>query len=1048
MAKKLILLLLIIPIVVMILLFAASQTVANLVDVHVEKIEIVSDTEFIYLDLDSGEKYSLEYVITPTGAKNKDIYVSTTEYGEAPLATFDFDIQDGKILITPLTTGSAVVTLTTVDRAKYDTITIHVTSRKLQAIEASISSNVLTLGGKDGEDTAQITTTFLPQNPSNTVLYYIVPEEGKNVVSVSEDGLVRAIGYGQTTITVVSAADESITDTIDVAVELAGTMEFSDKNLSTAEGEGNIIISVVSPEALTHDKLFYKFFDANGNEIPNANDIIEAWLEISDESANDIRKAALKFRFKDESFVGDVTVEVTLMLGDDTVTQSCKISKVNSIDAHFNKTGTVGMLVGQTSSLSFTLTPADAKVKYGDLKYPTDLVDVIRTGNTLIVTAKNKLGVAEIELTILNTLDASDSVTIKATVEIGPEHIDINGVSGPYGDENRFVLGGYKYTGVDANGMPQQLIGTDVHALAYTLSTATSGYDYAKNIEWYSSSANVTINPQTGVITFTGNGEEMEDVAFRVRYRYGDKVLEAQAAFTIRCVKNGINVYNYAELYSATKATDYSIVLQRDITDDFGVINGNYVLESQQLYDTIHTTYDDTYYKNAGKENEATVKVLLSIRNDLYGNGHAISANNVTHKQGDMDNAIPPEGALFQGPLEFVKLDQGAANYASVKAQDNICFALYEGVTVTNVELRGYDFKDTSSGSLNLVELNWVGTTVEVLGDDVTIAYSRLSNGRTVLRAFGDINDPTKDIHLTITNSIMSQAREFIMRVGSNQFINSKDPAAGSDFNSESIPLPTNQAYQSKYDVSKLPFNKSNAYGFDVKKKYYQYTQEQKDAYDEAFINTFITVRDSVFQDAGIFAIGMDAHFAGGMLHNGSAVFPGTVGIEPWYNLAKTSYGAKLTFEGTVKLYNWKALNDVDSSTLIDTAGNWGPNGVNDMTLYLKDMLANVQSGGKYPYITTEYNGEEYVHAGIAFFGGGKNYCVFDSTSETAAELSTYDISLDEAGRGELGKAGGDEKFYFFIYDKDPTKSNAFTPEDQERILNSKDAYDFIKRKA
>ena len=165
MAKKLILLLLIIPIVVMILLFAASQTVANLVDVHVENIEIISDTEFIYLDLDSSEKYALEYVITPTGAKNKDIYVSTTEYGEAPLATFDFDIQDGKILITPLTTGSAVVTLTTVDRAKYDTITIHVTSKKLQAIEASISSNVLTLGGKDGEDTAQITTTSCHKTP-------------------------------------------------------------------------------------------------------------------------------------------------------------------------------------------------------------------------------------------------------------------------------------------------------------------------------------------------------------------------------------------------------------------------------------------------------------------------------------------------------------------------------------------------------------------------------------------------------------------------------------------------------------------------------------------------------------------------------------------------------------------------------------------------------------------------------------------------------------------------------------------------------------------
>ena len=1046
MAKKLILLLLIIPIVVMILLFAASQTVANLVDMHVDNIEIIGDSEFVYLDLDSREAYTLEYVVTPTGAKNKDIYISTTEYGEAPLATFNFEVQDGKVIITPLTAGSAVVTLTTVDRAKYDTVTIHVTSKKLQAIESTISSSVLTLGGDDGKDTAQITTTFLPQNPSNTVLYYIVPEEGKNVVSVSEDGLVRAVGYGQTTITVVSAADESITDTVDVAVELAGTMALSDKNVSTSEGEGSIVVSIVSPEALTQDKLTYKFFDEDGNEIPNSNGIIEAWIEIDGEAdSNGVRKAALKFRFVDKDFVGDVTIEVTLTLGEETVTQSCKISKVDSIDAHFNKDKTVGLLVGQTSSLSFTLTPSDAKVTYGEPKYPTDLLNVVRTGNTLIVTAKDKLGVAEIEITIFNKLDDSDSVTIKATVEIGPEQIDIKGVSGPYGYENLFTLGRYKYNGVDANGLPK-LTDVNVHALGFQLSTTAGGYDYAKNIEWYSSSDKVTINPQTGTISFADDAAEVEVVDFRVRYHYGDQVLESKAPFKIRCVKNGINVYNYADLYSATKATDYSIVLQNNVVEDFGYINGAYVLESQGLYQTIHTTYDDTYYENIGRENEATVKILLEFRNDLYGNGYAISANNVTHKLGEMENSVRPEGTLFQGPLDFVKLDQGAANYASVKAQDNICFALYEGVTVTNVELRGYDFKDTSSGSLDLRELNWVGTTVEVFGDNVTIAYSTLINGRTVLRAFGDINDPTKDSHLTVTNSILAQAREFIMRIGSNQFIDGKDPVGNNAFTPESIPFPNTEAYQSKYNVSKLPFNKSNAYGFDVKKKYYQYTQEQKNAYDEAFINTFVTVKDSAFQDSGIFAIGMDSHFAGNMLHRGQSVFPGTAGIDPWHDLAKTSYGAKLTFEGTVRLYNWKKLNDVDSTTLIETAGNWGPKGANDMTLYLKDMLDNVQKDGKYPYITTDYNGEKYVHAGIAFFGGGKNYCVFDSTSEIVAELSTYDISLSDSGRGELDMAAGNEKFYFFIYDKDPTKTNAFTPEDQERILASEGAYDFIKR--
>ena len=114
MAKKLILLLLIIPIVVMILLFAATQTLSNLVEVPVTGIDIIGTDEFVYLDMDKEETYTIEYAVYPTTAKNKNVSVSTEAFGDEPLASFDFTIEDGKVTVIPTSAGAARVVLTTV----------------------------------------------------------------------------------------------------------------------------------------------------------------------------------------------------------------------------------------------------------------------------------------------------------------------------------------------------------------------------------------------------------------------------------------------------------------------------------------------------------------------------------------------------------------------------------------------------------------------------------------------------------------------------------------------------------------------------------------------------------------------------------------------------------------------------------------------------------------------------------------------------------------------------------------------------------------------
>ena len=93
--------------------------------------------------------------------------------------------------------------------------------------------------------------------------------------------------------------------------------------------------------------------------------------------------------------------------------------------------------------------------------------------------------------------------------------------------------------------------------------------------------------------------------------------------------------------------------------------------------------------------------------------------------------------------------------------------------------------------------------------------------------------------------------------------------------------------------------------------------------------------------------------------------------------------------------------------------------------------------------------GEQYVHGGIVFFGGGKNYCVFENNGQSftgllaqgsTAQFGNYTISLKDVEMELLEKAAGDNPFYFSLYDS----TSAFTPETQEIILKEASAYNCI----
>ena len=962
MTKKLILLILALPLLLMIILFTATDTVSRDIDVPVSSINIFGD-EIVYLDLDRGETYEIEYAVYPTTAKNKEVVFSYAPVGEDEAAELSYS--DG--ILTPLSAGISKVYLTTVDGGFKDSFIVEVSATALTDIEASAENTSLTVGQR-----ISVTAKIYPENAHDAVLSYSSSDE--SVVKVSAAGLVSAVGRGEASVRVFSESNPTVYDEIAFTVKNADKLDLSASNISLKGNTGSFSLSV---DTDTEYSVSHAFFDKNGIAIDGV--IRAAVSELDTERG----LYTFAFTFTDEAYIGDIVAKITLTDGTGSVTKECLISKVNKLEASFSHEGAFGISASQSSALTLTVTPEDAEVSISVSQNNANISYKV-IGNRIIVTGI-KSGVTKITAVLY---DGDESATVSTFVAVKPKSLTVLENAATFGIEDIFTVGKYSSAGSVSE------------FYFHTSSPTEAGEGFAENLSWITSDPAVSVSAD-GLLSFEDSFTGTVDIKASFSY---DGVTLSSSPMTVRCVGDGINVYNYKDLLTATRA-ERPAVLQASIKDDFGYENGN------PVYTEIETTYDKTYYKNLSSD-DTKVKVLIEFKNDLYGNGFVINAHNLAYGLDDTDQLR--RDALFRGPKNFVAMSEGEGSAVSVKAQDNICFALYEGVKVINAELRACDL-DAVGGSYDLTDLTYVGTTVEVLGDGVSIEYSRLTNGRTVLRVFGDANDPAKTVNLTVKNTVLSGAREFLLRMGSNCFVD------GTEDNIS----PT------------LPGDKGSDY--KTKASYNTFTDEAKAEYDESFIKTFVTLENSVFKDTGIFAVAIDAHFSGPALYDGSKL-GSTLGslIGSWKNLAKTSYGAKLTLKGDVRFYNWTDIEKVDSSSIIEIVGK---SNYENMKIDVKKMVLDASEKEAFGDIIYDDLDTKYVHAGITFIGGGKNYGVVDLGSYSSHSFSVYEVSFDDIDRPELAIAAGSESFYFHVYDA-TTKS--FLPEDQKRLLASGEAYDCI----
>lgn len=1009
MTKKILLLVLSLPLILMICLFTTSNTVSLAISIPVDDIKITSE-KIVYLDMSQNETYKVEYEITPLNAANKKVSFKTQKVEGQKEATLEF--KDGTII--PKTSGTVDVLVTTVDGGHFDKLRVIVSSTSIEEIKSTVSKNQIYVG-----DDIDIVNEFIPNTTANKTVKY--ESSDLNVLEVDSNGNVKGVGKGTAKIKVISNANPEVYDEVEIIVLNKDLMDLSYIN-KTWNDSVKINISVDSKNV--NYNISTKVFI---NNIEQTNPQIQI-KDVENEEGKHI--ATFKF---DEGFVGKVKIEFTIVtsLGL-TLTKTCEIEKVKEVDVSFNQTEIPSFVQGTKGTLAFALSPSDAindvNVKCKVSANNDNVVPTLEYGVLLIDAKKAGITTITFEIEVDGILNSTKSASIDIVVK--PSTINISESANSYGDEQLLTIG---RTDINYN------VSTFKFNLSYNNSNKVDS-TFLENISWVSSDEAVIIN-KNGELQIID--EKFEGIV-EIYALYSYKTFKQQSApFSIRCVGNGINVDCYEDLLKASKE-ELPIILHNNIVDDFGYCKDGTKMSLDKVFTTIQTTYDKTYYENlynngllnTSLEEACSVKVLLSFKNAVYGNGNVINAHNIAYGL-DNTGSLKDE-ALFRGPLNFVAVTETGASAVSVKGQDNICFALYEGASLNNIKLKGCTLDSGKSDKLELNDLTYVGTVVEVLGDNVSVNYCRISNGRIIMRIFGDVSDPEKVINVDINNSILSSAREFIIRMGSNCFVQgTKNNTSPFIDPNDRLTFPNYMSYSEKSD-------------------------DAKDSYDEKYIKTFVNVKNCAFKDCGIFTFGLDSHFSGELLANGRDYvkdMPSLKSLQelfiPWYDLAKTSYGAKLTFEGDVRIYDWKKVDSIDSSTLIDISIK---NGKFDdifkrLTFDVKELVNIAGSKENFKDIIVNYNGgtydgdgEKYVHGGIAFFGGGKNYCCFeDNRTEPKYTLNGYTVSLADVDSSYLNLAAGNESFYFLLHD---ANEKNFTPAKQDEILaNDATAFDFVFKK-
>lgn len=1014
MKYKIITFLMIVPLVLMICIFSVAKVVSLNVPIAVTGIQIVNQ-QLEVLDINDYGIFKVKTTVMPTNASNKKLIYSTASIDGERLAKVRIS-DDGTL--TPLSVGYVKITVTSVDGAYSDSFILNITSKIATEVEIEkLPSEKLQVGDK-----LQLKANIYPKTVTNA--YVVWSSSDSTIASINaQTGELLAKASGKATITArvengedVANLDNEKQDTSEKIIYASIDVEVISKlteslisvdgkaenaEISTTGSSVNFVMEVNASKINKEQKVFSGFDDLVWNY--STSEIESIKLISENETSENVFVINVRANFKD-SFSGTANVKVRLKaVGQEEKYNIFKITKItdlSGVKVIFNNLKEF-IKINSSNIASIQTEPEEAIDKLSIVCQSQNVNLICQYKNGKIVYRANAVGAYNLSILVKNgeTVISQKDITINAIDPI--TSLNFIDATETFGIENLLTV---------AN---QTLNGENYEDFAYKLNFAEDNIDY-NAIRFSVDDEDVAKVDENGFLHILSGGIVQINAVSIDAEKLG---LNISSSLKIRCVL-GVNVESYLQLRKASK-DGKAIVLQKsiDLGEKLIETNANGVTtllkskeECQNILksevETMPTTYEWNFYKYCKNYNTPpNIYYCIKFVNDVYGNGFSLNANNITNITDGNGNLY--DFALFRGPLDFV-----AVNGASVKGQDNVAFLVDDNVMLNNVELIGANLN--GSGVADLTKLNYVGTTCEVIGDNVSIKNSRIRNGRNVLRVYGDDENVVKKINVSVESSILSYAREFIVKLGTNavekgsfNLRNNYNLASGLSNSSEiweqCAPTINGLDWFNCADMTQSEYNA-------LVEKY------KNDSTFNDLVKTELTLKNTILNTSGLFSIGLECRFAGPAL-DGGKWNNWDFEKEGWVNIAGTSYPTRLNIEGNFKLFDWKNIDNIDSSSLIEGA-------VDFLKFDLKEMISNIALNAEYSSLVAVNNGKSYAHGGIAMFGGGKNYCLIDDSKSNAEKLPTYSISFDKLKSSKnnymdkLKMASGKEEFRFFMYNK------------------------------
>lgn len=505
--------------------------------------------------------------------------------------------------------------------------------------------------------------------------------------------------------------------------------------------------------------------------------------------------------------------------------------------------------------------------------------------------------------------------------------------------------------------------------------------------------------------------------------------------YTLNIVEDGVNCYTYDDLLDCTnRSKNGEIVVLRKSFESlthyldqqnennvalFGTYQNekfNFKNEVYRFKTTSCLDYIEKWNifakeaKDQYKEISSEIIVGLHVQKDFYGNGYTINMHNLTYPTSQLP-VIGDDGTtvnvpalsdtdLFRGPITIYSLgDHNSMPLIEALGQDNIgMYVDGDYITINDVVLKNCE--DTNM----LSNLHYTGTVLETNGEYITITNSRLSNGKTIIRSYSSMNT-------IVENCMLSNARNFLLSVGTNEFIrindNDEKTFVNIDGTSETSKIS---------DYLKVESNGDNALNAYVSGQYtnmvamretllkVQSALNNSELIEGEFHGT-LKIIDALFYRSGIASISIDSMFNGPFLYGGvpSIIKQLLEMLIPFVpdRIGGLSYPVKVDIIGSTKFYDYKTKDQMDISGLINE----------NISTFAQDAgdIFGVEYNGKitidtiFPlkkYLMDRsplYSADEdkYINVPIAFYGGAINKSVVNIDTLDMKSKLTNEIAVD-----------------------------------------------------